>query len=407
MTGPTGQTPILFVSHEGTRTGAPMMLLHFLRWLRENSRVEPEIALIRGGPLAAEFAELGPTTVLGDVVDWPTPSLTEVRLTSRGLHRASLAVQRVRMRSKVQALRSQRIVYLNSSVSLRLLHHLPEAQTAISHIHELQSSLPWSLRPLDPTLMRDRVSHFVAAADCVADNLVNSYSVDRERISRLYEFIDTAAVVQPPERSRADIRAQLGLAPDDFVVGGCGYADWRKGIDLFIQMAKAVGESGRRDVHFVWVGARPEGYELEEQELDIAHAGVDGRLHFVGLQDRPFDWYRAFDVFALTSREDPYPLVGLETALLGVPMVCFDRSGGMIELVRRGADEGLGETGVIVDYLDVEAMGSAVVALLDDQPRRAAIGQQAAQVVRRDHDVAVAAPQLLEIIERVTDRRLA
>ncbi len=400
------RTRILFASHEGTRTGAPMMLLHLLRWMRDNSRVDPEIALIRGGPLAGEFAELGPTTVLGDVVDWPTPTGLEARLTHRDLHQAALTLQRARMRRALSSLRSHRIAYLNSSVSLRLLHHLPRVETAISHIHELQSSLPWSLRPLDPPLMSSRVSHFVAAADCVADNLVRSYSVDPERISRLYEFIDTDAVVRPPERPRSDIRSELGLPDDAFVVGGCGFADWRKGIDLFVQMAKGVGESGRRDVHFVWVGARPEGYEREDQDLDIAHAGVDGRLHLVGLQDRPFDWYRAFDVFALTSREDPYPLVGLETALLGVPMVCFDRSGGMIELVRRGADEGLGETGVIVDYLDVEAMGSAVVSLLDDPSRRAEIGRRAAQVVRRDHDVAVAAPQLLEILERVTGRRL-
>ena len=403
----SGRTPILFVSHEGTRTGAPMMLLHFLRWVRDNSLVDPEIGLIRGGPLAADFADLGPTTVLGDVVDWPAPTRVEARLANRNLHEHALALQRRRMRAAVRPLSRHRIVYLNSSVSLRLLHHLPGAETAISHIHELQSSLPWSLRPLDPTLMNARVTHFVAAADCVADNLVRSYSVGPERISRLYEFIDTDAVVQPPGRSRADIRAELGLADDAFVVGGCGFADWRKGIDLFVQMAKAVGASGRHDVHFVWVGARPEGYERDELDLDIAHADVGGRLHLVGLQDRPFDWYRAFDVFALTSREDPYPLVGLETSLLEVPMVCFDRSGGMIELVRRGVDEGLGETGVIVDYLDVESMGEAVVSLLDDQPRRAEIGRRAAQVVRRDHDVAVAAPQLLEVLERVTARRLA
>lgn len=401
------RTPILFVSHEGTRTGAPMMLLHFLRWLREFGRVDPQIALIRGGPLTEEFAELGPTTVLGEDVDWPEPSPTEVRLGIRGLHGPSLQVQKLRMRRTVATLRGAQHVYLNSSVSLRLLHHIPRTETAISHIHELQSSLPWSLRKQDPALMKSRVSHFVAAADCVAENLTLSYGIEPSRITRLYEFIDTAAVVRPPERDRASIRAELGLPDDAFVVGGCGYADWRKGIDLFVQMAKHVGERDRRDIHFVWVGEIPGGHEGDELQRDIEHAGVEGRLHLVGLQSRPFDWYRAFDLFALTSREDPYPLVGLETSLLEVPMVMFDRAGGMIELIGRSADEGLGESGVIVPYLDVEAMGDAAIELLDDPERRADIGRRAAHVVRRDHDVAVAAPELLAILERVLRRRLA
>lgn len=403
----TTRTPILFVSHEGTRTGAPMMLLHFLRWLREHGKVDPQIALLRGGPLTEQFAELGPTTVLGDVVDWPTPSNNEIRLELRGLYGPSLQLQRLRMRSTVAPLREARHVYLNSSVSLRLLHHLPRTETAISHIHELQSSLPWSMRTQDPALMRSRVTHFIAAADCVADNLHRSYDVERSRISRLYEFIDTSAVVEPPERDRATIRAELGLADDALVVGGCGYADWRKGIDLFIQMARHVGQQGRQDIHFVWVGDVPGGHEGDEIRRDVEHAGMDGRLHLVGLQSRPFDWYRAFDLFALTSREDPYPLVGLETSLLQVPMLCFDRSGGMIELIGRSTAEGLGESGVIVPYLDVEAMGDAAIELLDDPQRRADIGRRAAAIVRRDHDVDVAAPQLLEILERVVGRRLA
>jgi glycosyltransferase involved in cell wall biosynthesis len=401
------RTRILFVSHEGTRTGAPMMLLHFLRWVREHASIEPEIALLRGGPLVEEFAELGPTTVLGEVSDWPPPSRAESALSRVRLDGPSFALQKARVRPVVAPLRDERIVYLNSSVSLRLLHHLPKVQTAVAHVHELQSSLPWSMRPQDPALMRTRVSHFVAAADCVADNLVREYGIQPDDVTRIYEFIDTAKVVAPPERDRTDIRAELGLPDDAFVVGGSGYADWRKGIDLFVQMAKAVRLAGRRDIHFVWVGDRPGGFEKDELDVDIVHADVGDQLHLVGLRDRPFDWYRAFDVFALTSREDPYPLVGLETALLEVPMVCFDRSGGMIELVNRSREEGSGESGVIVPYLDVEAMADAVIALVDDPARRAAIGRQAAAVVGRDHRVEVAAPQLLEVLEKVTGRSLS
>lgn len=393
--------PILFVSHEGTRTGAPMMLLHFLRWARDNTDLQPEIALLRGGPLAAQFAEVGPTHVLSEVPEWPLPTRAEARFTRMGLHAPASRLLRTRLRRQVADLRGARTVYLNSMASLRLLHHLPEAETVIAHVHELQSALQWSLRHGDPHLLQTRVDHFVAAADCVAANLIDRHGIAPSKVSRVYEFIDPSGVLAPPHQDRDDIRADLGIGADELIVGGSGFADWRKGIDLFVEMARQVRRMGRDDIHFVWVGDRPGGHLREELDFDIRQAGVGDRIHLVGLRDRPFDWYRAFDVFALTSREDPYPLVGLETALLEIPMVCFD-AGGMTELVARSTNEGLGESGAVVDYLDVEAMTDSVMEILDDPDRRRDMGRRARAIVERDHAVEVAGPQLYEVIERVT-----
>jgi glycosyltransferase involved in cell wall biosynthesis len=392
---------MLFVSHEGTLTGAPMMLLHFLRWLRDNSRIDPEIVLIRGGPLHEAFAELGPTTVLGDDVNWPGTTKAEDALFAAGKDQQALAKQRARLRNQFTHLRAERPVYLNSVASLRVLHHLPDARPVIAHIHELESAMRWSMRPGDPPLLTTRVDHVVAAADCVAANLVHNRGVPVDHVTRVYEFIEADRVHSEVHQSREQIRSQLGLGPDDLIVGGSGFADWRKGIDLFVQLARAVRRLGREDVHFVWVGDRAGGAERDQLDFDIDHAGVGDRLHLVGLQPHPFDWYRSFDVFALTSREDPYPLVGLEVSLLRVPMVCFDGAGGMSELVARSTDEGRGESGIAVPYIDVEAMAEAIVALADDPARRAQMGERAEFIVARDHEVEAAGPQLLEVIERV------
>lgn len=399
----SGDRRVLFVSHEGTRTGAPTMLLHFARWLRDNSTVEPEIALLRGGPLTEEFAEVGPTTVLGERVDWPAPTLVEAGLAKLGRERPAQLLRSVRLRRQVGDLGAAPVVYLNSAASLRLLHHLPRPQQTIAHVHELASALRWSLRPEDPPLLRTAVDHVVAAADCVAENLIGGYDIPRDRVTRVYEFIDPGAVLAPPVSPARDLRAELGIPPGSPVVGGSGYADWRKGIDLFVQMARTVRAGGRDDVHFVWVGDRSDGVEREELDFDIEHAGLSDRLHFAGLRDRPFDWYRTFDVFALTSREDPYPLVGLETAVLEIPMVCFD-AGGMTELIARADAEGRGPAGVVAPYLDVEAMAVAIDGLLTDDDRRKAMGRRISEVVRRDHDVEAAAPQLLEVVDRALRR---
>src|SRR6187399_2669791 len=50
---------ILFVSHDAGRTGAPLVLLNFQRWLKEHTGVKFATILRRRGPLEAEFARLG------------------------------------------------------------------------------------------------------------------------------------------------------------------------------------------------------------------------------------------------------------------------------------------------------------------------------------------------------------
>lgn len=391
---------VLFVSHEGSLTGAPMALLHLVRWLRDNSTIEPRMAILRDGPLTAQFAEVGETTVLGTDPDWPLPTDEERRLLDGGHQRAASRQQVTRLRPVVAPLIDARNVYLNSSASIRLLDHLPNADRVVAHIHELRSALSWSLSAYHQPLLQRRVDHVIAAADCVADNLVDQFGLPRERITRIYEFIDPERVLAPPERGREEILDELGLPHDALVVGGSGWADWRKGIDLFIQLASTVVRGGRDDVHFVWVGGTPEGRDGDDIAFDVARSEATENIHLVGLQTRPHDWYRAFDVLALTSREDPYPLVGLETALLEVPLVCFESSGGMLELVRRSLEEERGRSGDVVPYLDVEAMAEAVIAILDDPDERAAMGARAAETVQRDHRIDVAGPLVLEVIER-------
>ena len=49
---------ILFVGHEATRSGAPMNLLHFARWISRERKATFSSIFERGGGLASSFEEL-------------------------------------------------------------------------------------------------------------------------------------------------------------------------------------------------------------------------------------------------------------------------------------------------------------------------------------------------------------
>lgn len=376
---------VLFVGHEATRTGAPLMLLHFLRWLRAETDLSFEIVLLDGGPLVAEFREVAPTRVLADLRD----SGWSRRLERYRLGGLASVLRSVVARRWCAPYRRIPLVYCNSIRAIRILGLLGGgSRTVVSHVHELELAISVSTAPAERELLLTRPDRYVAASDLVKQNLVDNHGLDPDRIARHYEFIDVAAFTPGPSTGLADLRRDLGIPSDAAVVGAVGVAEPRKAPDLFLQLAL---ELRRRDlgrpVHLVWVGAEPEADGTRWMAHDIGHAGLGDLVHVVGSQASPARFFELFDVLALTSREDPFPLVCLESSLLGTPILCFPNT-GMAEFV--GDDE----NGVVVPYLDLHAMADAIEDLLADPARLEAMGARASVAVRDHHDVTVGAPAL-------------
>ena len=78
-----------------------------------------------------------------------------------------------------------------------------------------------------------------------------------------------------------------------------------------------------------------------------------------GYRDDMHAVFSAADAFALTSREDPFPTVVLEALSVGLPVVAFDRSGGIPDMLRDTRQ------GVVVPYGDLTAMAAAVTTELN------------------------------------------
>jgi len=333
---------VLFVSHNASRSGAPLLLLELERWLVANTTVQVSTALLDGGPIAGRFYEVGPVIApsgLGEVdVD---------------------------------------LVYLNTVGSAAALHHLPVGPRVVCHVHELDYALTHWITDADRRALRDRVDRFLVVSDLVREALHRCVGIGYDRIVRHYGFIDVdavqrAVVAEPGERTTPRI-------------GTSGTTEWRKAPDLFLALAGVVRRAVP-DARFCWVGGSAEGPEIDPVLADRARAGLDDAVSYVGEQDDALRWFAGYDVFALMSRDDPFPLTCLEAAALSVPVVAFDSTGAR-EFLADGC-------GVVVPYPDVEAMAAEVVDLLADEARRAALTRAAAVRVRADHDIGVAAPRL-------------
>jgi glycosyltransferase involved in cell wall biosynthesis len=378
----TARHGILFVSHDATRTGAPIALLHFLRWFKRNGNRAFSVVLGSGGELVSDFEQLAPTWSL----DWSrwrsgtlrTQVLNKVRLGAWARRAEAADTQ------DFAATCSPALVYANSIGSARTLEILAPEVPVLTHVHELESYFQiFAGQALARLLGQTRC--FIACSDAARNNLVREHGVAPEQVETVYESIRVNQI--RPERTRQQVFQELRIPDNALLVVGIGTPGWRKGTDLFIHLARAVGQ--QRDLaYFGWIGG-----STWEFEHDVRISGLTEKMRVIGASPKPFDYLAAADVFVLTSREDPYPLVCLEAAALEKPIVCFASAGGAPEFVEE-------DCGFVVPYLDMMAMTDRVVFLLDSADCRLTMGAAARGKVAQRHDIGRAAPRIMDIIER-------
>lgn len=197
--------------------------------------------------------------------------------------------------------------------------------------------------------------------------------MESEKFHVIYNFAPTSDPVFVP---RDQIRGALDIPADALMVLGVGFADLRKGIDLFISTAKeAVGLLQTADIYFVWLGTAPDSESIKWLKHDLEKTDLLKRVRFVSSSVTPQDYYAAADIFFLSSREDPFPNVVLEAMSHGLPVVVFDGSGGAAEAIDS-------DSGRMVPYLDVGAAAKAIVELCQDGVLRQNLGRAARERIQ-------------------------
>ena len=111
----------------------------------------------------------------------------------------------------------------------------------------------------------------------------------------------------------------------------------RKGYDIFIDIAEQCARQQPGKFSFIWIGdAENTSIEKELQANNLKP--TESNIHFIGMLPHSYNSLLPFDIFLLSSREDPYPLVVLEAAFQKVPSICFKDAGGIKEFI--GEDAG-------------------------------------------------------------------
>jgi glycosyltransferase involved in cell wall biosynthesis len=274
------------------------------------------------------------------------------------------------------------LIYVNSIASAGMLEFLSFVDCpVICHVHELDGAIR-AIGVQNLAVLEKRQPLYIAVSRAVKESLVENNAIPSSQIQVIHGFIPIAREsAVSSEATRRQLRERIGIPQEAKVVCACGSVDFRKGTDLFLELARRTMQNfDTAPVHFVWVGGTRE--KIAAMRGQVHDAALKGMVHFVGHTSDPAAYFDASDVFVLTSREDPFPLVVMEAALRSKPIVCFAHAGGAPEFVEA-------DTGFVVPTLDLDSMSDRVVELLSAPNLATRMGRAARQKVMLRHSLDV------------------
>jgi glycosyltransferase involved in cell wall biosynthesis len=123
-----------------------------------------------------------------------------------------------------------------------------------------------------------------------------------------------------------------------------------------------------------------EGPELANLQGDASRLGITERIRFLGWRRDMSALYRSWDIFAMPSLTEAFPMASLEAMAQSLPIVATN-VGGLPELVENG------RTGYLVPPTDPEALAGRLRSLIVDADRRKEMGLAGYQRVRDNFTV--------------------
>ena len=247
----------------------------------------------------------------------------------------------------------------------------------ILHEHANLTDTPWFQKVAD-RMLAPATDIAIAVSKSTAEFVIKARQMPPERVKVVYlgvpleEFSRTRTLEET-----AAARHELGVAPNEFLVGSVTRLHDSKGNSYLVDAAQKV-LSQRPLTRFVVFGEGPLRPELEAQARAL---GLGDRFAFSGFARDVARVVSAFDVSVFPSLWEGTPLTVFEALAMGKPIVATDAD-GLVDVLTHERDA------VIVPKRDAGALAAGLVRLIDSPEDRARLSVYA-RVTGRQYDIAV------------------
>ncbi|MEM8790936.1 MAG: glycosyltransferase family 4 protein [Pseudomonadota bacterium] len=371
---------LIFVSHDASRTGAPAIILRLLEMFSESGAFECFSILDKGGERLDEFKAVSHTYVMSR--QRYDPNFSD--------EQAFAEIAKLLGADGVFARNRPLCALVNSAESLRIGRSIAQfGVPVVSLIHEIASYYP----PQNFEQFGEFSERLVFPSEFVRKAAERHTDADRSKMMvRGQGLLEDDFGTLDRESCRKQLRRDLNLEDDAFIVLNVGTIEIRKGVDLFVDLAKLFFDRDLQDrpVYFVWFGQEMEEFDYAREFLQ-RHDLTDR----VRLMPSTSEIERVFlggDLFLLSARGDPFPCVIHEAMVCGLPVIAFRDGGGAPELI--GDD-----CGTIVEMANLRAAADAIQAYLDNPDKHAEHSSNAKRKIERDWGYGAYCDDIYSVIQ--------
>jgi N-acetyl-alpha-D-glucosaminyl L-malate synthase BshA len=217
-----------------------------------------------------------------------------------------------------------------------------------------RSYLPITRFAIDQSDGVTAISHYLRA------KTLEEFGVDRP-VEVIANFVNCDLYLRKPEWV-ADQRHRYAREGESLLIHLSNFRPVKRALDaveIFSRVAKQI------PARLLMVGDGPDRAACER----LAHrSGILDRVDFMGKLERVDELLPLTDLVLMPSEMESFGLVALEAMACEVPTIAT-LVGGVPEVITNG------ETGLLFDVGDIDAMAAGAISLLTDPERRAAMGR--------------------------------
>jgi len=230
----------------------------------------------------------------------------------------------------------------------------------------------------------------IVVSEAVRGYFMDVVGISPDKVVKISNGIDLDIFSPPAEETKIDMRKELNIPLNAFIVGFAGrLIDWKRP-DIFIRTASLLARVDP-NMYFIVAGDGEKKKELERMAEELA---LNGKIAFLGWRSDMHRIYKALDVLMVLS-EEGFGLVSAEGMATELPIVALDNT------INR---EVIGNDAAIFSELEPGKLAYNIRLLSENESLRKMLGLAGRKKSESDHDIRKTAQQLAEIYEEVLNR---
>jgi len=216
----------------------------------------------------------------------------------------------------------------------------------------------------------------VGVSEHTSANLMKFEKISPKKIITIPNGIDGSRFEITIDREK--LKKDLGITKNGPIMGLGVRLSEQKGITYLLKaMPKVISRSP--EVTLVIAGEGPLEDDLKKEAQTL---GILDNVRFVGPRLDIPELLKLFDIYVLPSLWEGLPMVLLEAMAAGCPVIATD-VGGVAAAVKSGV------SGILVKSMDVDALSSAMIRLLEDKEIRTKYSQNAMDIFNKNFSAQI------------------